>query len=76
MKKINAWQVRIIALGFLVIFVGSSSQVLANTLAAANEPQVAPINTIVVPTHYAPHIHHVRRAGVDTIGGYILVGKR
>ena len=72
MKKINAWQVRIIALGFLVIFVGSSSQVLANTLAAANEPQVAPINTIVVPTHYAPH---VRRAGVETVGGYITVGK-
>ncbi len=77
MKKITAWQVRIVALAFLVIFVGSSSQVLANTLAAGIEAETH-VTTITTPivqltphsSHRGLHIQHVRHAGADTTGGY------
>ncbi len=83
-NKISAWQVRIAALAFLVVLVGSSSQVLANALAAGTESEMAdptPKNITVTIQGHTPvatsvlHVHSWR-AGVDTPGGYTLVGKR
>lgn len=82
LKKINAWQIRIITLAFLVVFVGSGSQFLANAFAAGIEPealvqQVTPLVTQgpTSVTHSKMHIT-IRRAGIDTIGGYTVPGRR
>jgi hypothetical protein len=80
--KVNAWQVRIVALSLLVLSIGSGSQFLANALAAGTEIEVQNVqNTMVITTptinSYPSTIHvHSRRAGVDTFGGYTVTGKR
>ena len=81
--KINAWHIRIITLSLLVLCIGSGSQFLVNAFAAGAEPEVQNVQTTTVilntPTaSYFPDIKHVhiRRAGVDTFGGYTVTGKR
>ncbi len=81
--KVNAWQIRIVALSFLVICIGSGSQFLVNALAAGAEPEVqnAQATTVIVNTPIVSHFPvtkhvHIRRAGVDTFGGYTVAGKR
>ena len=81
-NNINAWQIRIVTLSFLVLFIGSSSQILVNALAAGTESEVqsAYMTTVVLdtptvtstPTMYTK----IRRAGVDTFGGYTVMGKK
>ena len=39
----NAWRVRIVALGCIVLFVGVGSQVLVNALAASDDPGTTPV---------------------------------
>ena len=80
--KVNAWQIRIVALAFLVLCIGSGSQFLANALAAGTEQEVESAQrTIVVasptigPLPSTIHVH-IRRAGVDTPGGYTVTRKR
>jgi hypothetical protein len=82
--RINAWQVRIAALAFLVVLVGSSSQVLANALAAGTESEMAALAPKIITVRMQGHTPvsisslrvHSRRAGIDTPGGYTLAGKR
>ena len=82
LDKVNVWKVRVVALSFLVLLIGGSSQVLVNAMAAGTESEAAiPKTTIVIlntstsiPTSTS-HIHS-RRAGVDSPGGYIATGKR
>lgn len=80
--KVTAWQVRIVALSFLVILVGSSSQVLANALAAgAGSEAPTPKTTTVIsktPTVISTSTVHVkiRRAGVNSRGGYTAPGNK
>ena len=81
--KVNAWQIRIVTLSFLVICIGSGSQFLVNALAAGAEPEAQNVQATTVilntPTvRHFPAIKHVhlRHAGVDTFGGYTVTGKR
>src|SRR5579859_5946205 len=46
-SKINAWQIRMVALACLVILVGGGSQALVTAFAASYTPLTAP--TVVVP---------------------------
>ncbi len=78
--KVNAWQIRIVALSFLVLGIGSGSQFLVNVFAAGAEPETqnvqAATSIFVIPTtSSAPHLH-VRRAGVHTTGGYTVTIKK
>ncbi len=81
--KVNAWQIRIVALAFLVLCIGSGSQFLVNAFAAGTEPEMetAQTTTLILDTptvnHFPSNIHiHVRRAGVDSFGGYTVTGRR
>lgn len=81
--KVNAWQVRIVALSFLVLCIGSGSQFLVNAFAAGTSSEVETTQTTTLlsdtPTisYFPAHLHvHIRRAGVDTFGGYTVTGKR
>ena len=40
----NAWRIRIVALGCIVLFLGIGSQVLVNAVAAADNPEMTPIS--------------------------------
>ncbi|HEV7237133.1 MAG TPA: hypothetical protein VGN15_13175 [Ktedonobacteraceae bacterium] len=40
----NAWRVRIVALGCIVLFLGVGSQVLVNAVAATGNPEMTPIS--------------------------------
>lgn len=54
LNKVNAWQIRMIALACLVLFVGSGSQALVSAF-AASEPLVTPVATpMVQPYQVAP----------------------
>lgn len=81
----NAWQIRTIALACFVVLVGSSSQFLANAFAASIEPeapvqQVTSVITVTtqIATNSSPSMMHVsiRRAGIDTPGGYTVTTNR
>ncbi len=79
--KVNAWQIRIVALAFLVLSIGSGSQFLANALAAGTKPEVENVQTTVVvasptigPLPSTIHVH-IRRAGVDSPGGYTTINR-
>ncbi len=76
--KANAWQIRIVALSFLVLGIGSASQFLVNAFAAGAEPETqnvqATTSIFIIPTT-AQHLH-IRRAGVHTIGGYTVTRKK
>ena len=81
--KVNAWQIRIVALAFLVLGIGSGSQFLVNAFAAGTQSEIetAQTTTLILdtsPVRHAPsNIHiHIRRAGVDSLGGYTVTGKR
>ena len=81
--KVNAWQIRIVTLSFLVICIGSGSQFLVNAFAAGAEPETQNVQTTTVivntPTgsHFLATKHvHLRRAGVDTFGAYTVTRKR
>lgn len=81
--KVNAWQIRIVTLSFLVLCIGSGSQFLVNALAAGTEPEVQNVQmtTVILNTptvnHFPTTKHaHLRRAGVNTFGGYTVTGKR
>lgn len=81
--KVNAWQIRIVVLSFLVLTIGSGSQFLVNALAAGTEPEIQNVQTTMVILN-TPSVGsspstvqaHSRRAGVDTFGGYTVIGKR
>ena len=80
--KINAWQIRIIALTCLVVLVGSSSQFLANAFAVGIRPeplvqQMTPVATQVPHSIIYPTTRiAIRRAGINSIGGYTVTRKR
>ncbi len=81
--KVNAWHIRIITLSLLVLCIGSGSQFLVNAFAAGAEPEVQNVQTTTVilttPTAslFPSTIHvRIRRAGVDTFGGYVVTGKK
>ncbi|GAC1397565.1 MAG: hypothetical protein NVS4B12_08140 [Ktedonobacteraceae bacterium] len=80
--KVNAWQIRIVALSLLVVFIGGSSQVLVNAFAAGAEPEIpvsgATTTIIQVPTPLSkPTLHiQIRRAGADSFGGYTIIENR
>ena len=81
--KVNAWQIRIVTLSLLVLCIGSGSQFLVNAFAAGAEPEVQNVQTttVILTTPIVSHLPvtkhvHIRRAGVDTFGGYIATGKR
>src|SRR5450755_2724366 len=40
----NAWRIRIVALGCIVLFLGIGSQVLVNVVAATGNPEMTPIS--------------------------------
>ncbi len=77
MSKINAWHIRIIALASLVLCIGSGSQFLANALAAGtdSEAQSTQTTNVIIDAPSVDYLHSIRhiqlrRAGVDTVGGY------
>jgi len=80
--RVNVWKVRVVALSFLVLMIGSGSQVLVNAMAAGTESEATipkPVHVIlktpiVLPTSTL-HLH-IRRAGVDSPGGYAAIGER
>ncbi len=77
LHKVNAWQIRIVALAFLVLCIGSGSQFLVNAFAAGAEPEVQAAQTTVIlkpPTVVSTPVVHIkiRRAGVDSFGGYTI----
>lgn len=78
--KANAWQIRIAALSFLVLGIGSGSQFLVNAFAAGTEPEIQNVQTttsiFVIPTTISASHLHVRRAGVHTVGGYTVTIKK
>lgn len=49
-SKINAWQIRMVALACLVLFVGGGSQALANAFAASYTPRATAV-LVVTPGH-------------------------
>lgn len=82
LDKVNVWKVRVVALSFLVLLIGSGSQVLVNAMAAGTDAEATtPGTTIVISNTPATiaistaHIH-IRRAGVGGPGGYTATGKR
>ena len=81
-SKVNAWQIRIVTLSFLVLSIGSGSQFLVNAFAAGTDSQAQNVQTINIiidaPTSISTHTIHIksRHAGVDTPGGYTVMIKR
>ncbi|GAC1667667.1 MAG: hypothetical protein NVS9B9_27820 [Ktedonobacteraceae bacterium] len=78
--KVNALQIRIVALSLLVLCIGSGSQLLVNAMAAGTQPEVSEAKTTITilktPTVISlpSTLHvHIRRAGVDSLGGYTVM---
>ena len=81
-SRVNGWQIRIVALSFLVLSIGSGSQFLVNAFAAGTESEaqnVQTINTVIdAPTSITTHTIHIksRHAGVNSFGGYTVTRKK
>jgi hypothetical protein len=54
LNNVNAWQIRMIALTCLVLFVGSGSQALVSAFAASQPQTISVATSIVQPYQVAP----------------------
>lgn len=70
--KVNAWQIRMVALTCLVLFVGCGSQALVNAF-AASQPQTTPVATPVVQFYQVAPLpsSHCTLLIRRSIGGFV-----
>ena len=76
LRKVNAWQVRIIALAFIVLSVGGGSHMLVNAFAAdagtdVQTTYISTNTTITIPMHSIsrqPVAPHAASKGYQQVG--------
>lgn len=74
-SKINAWQIRMVALACLVLFVGGGSQALVSAFAASYTPSSIPVLVVTQsPSDTVPGVHVSCKAVIRHSAAGIDVG--